>query len=1008
MQGLQPSVILASVLVFTASTSQAQFHNEGTEAQQAAVIRPTVASDYRVIDLADAGDISGTPVRIHEPDARYIKVHFSEFNLPAGVVAEVSSPDRKEVYRYSSESKDALTVDASREDDGTNRFSALSVTGDTAIVRLTGVMKSFDPARHRVRIDSYAHSKTGIDSSKTAKGKYGKRAGPNGRIESDCGTQERLDAVCWSDSYPDEYDRSTPVAMVITSRGDECTAWRVGSDNRMFTAQHCISSQDDLSGAEIWFNYESDSCGGPDASNVMKVSGRLLLATNWQLDYTLFSVNDFSSIKRFGNLGLDLRHGDIGENIFIPQHGKGDPKQISIESDMNSSGFCEIDNNQATGYGSRTDIEYFCDTTDSSSGSPVISGITGKVLALHHLGGCENSGAKIALIWPEVAEHFNNVVPEGDGGGSWVAGNEVPDAFFSVACTEMTCRFDASGSTDSDGSITGFAWDFGDGEQATGETVEHLYPNGGEFQVTLAVEDDEGAIGAYSEWVSMEQPNEPPSAVFSAACVENSCTFNGSNSADSDGSIVRWDWNLGDGSYSSGEKVTHDYSEAGSFNVLLEVEDDEGAVNSRFRRITVTLPNETPEASFTVECSEGRCSFDASGSSDPDGEVSDYSWSFGDGGNDQGVRVEHDFSRDGTFTVELAIQDDEGKTATASQAVTVDVPNKLPTAAFKVNCSGLDCQFDAGTSYDLDGSIGQFSWDFGDGTQTAGETTSHSFAEAGKYVVTLAVEDNEGAQDTQTHTVAASLPNRAPQASISFECSDGLCAFDGSSSSDSDGDITAYRWSFGDGRKATGATVEHRFDADGRYTVALTVEDDGGDLDVTSATIEIDLPNSTPSAAITYRCDDRKCSFDAGGSRDKDGRIESYLWSFGDGARSNDRSVTHQYNEDGRFTVILTVKDNEGAQHTSSQTVNVERKREIELDVNGKFQSSRSLALLKWRGAEGNVVLIYRNGELIGNFENNGRFQDMDLDYFSRATNYRVCESDSDLCSPSITIINNS
>ncbi|TQD43599.1 hypothetical protein FKV25_10165 [Lysobacter aestuarii] len=60
---------------------------------------------------------------------------------------------------------------------------------------------------------------------------------------------------------------------------------------------------------------------------------------------------------------------------------------------------------------------YTCDTEGGSSGSPVISRASNKVIALHHLGGCNNQGAKISRIWPQVASYFNNQVPDGDDGG---------------------------------------------------------------------------------------------------------------------------------------------------------------------------------------------------------------------------------------------------------------------------------------------------------------------------------------------------------------------------------------------------------------------------------------------------------------------------------------------------------------------------------------------------------------------------------------------------------------
>jgi hypothetical protein len=128
------------------------------------------------------------------------------------------------------------------------------------------------------------------------------------------------------------------------------------------------------------------------------VWGEQVLGTDETLDYTLFTIEDFDQVKKFGYLEFDLRRPARGEELYIPQHPGGDPTMIAMDSDEDANGTCAIDDPAYTGYAKASDVSYLCDTEGGSSGSPVLSKRTDKVLALHHFGGCPNSGVRIDLI----------------------------------------------------------------------------------------------------------------------------------------------------------------------------------------------------------------------------------------------------------------------------------------------------------------------------------------------------------------------------------------------------------------------------------------------------------------------------------------------------------------------------------------------------------------------------------------------------------------------------------
>lgn len=163
----------------------------------------------------------------------------------------------------------------------------------------------------------------------------------------------------------------------------------------------------------------------------------------------------------------------------------------------------------------------------------------------------------------------------------------------------------------------------------------------------------------------------------------------------------------------------------------------------------------------------------------------------------------------------------------------LDEPNNAPVADFTFNCPSLSqtCSFDASASADPDGTIGTYTWDFGDGTAGSGVTTSHGYSLGDtEYDVTLLVVDNEGAVDTVKKTVKPGLlsGNEKPAASFTYSCTGRICSFDGSASTD-DGSIQSWSWNFGDGATASGQTASHTFTSDGTYSVELVVTDNLGE-----------------------------------------------------------------------------------------------------------------------------------------------------------------------------------
>ena len=258
--------------------------------------------------------------------------------------------------------------------------------------------------------------------------------------------------------------------------------------------------------------------------------------------------------------------------------------------------------------------------------------------------------------------------------------NQPPTARIAATPSGLTVDVDGSGSSDPDGSVVSHHWAFGDGATATGATASHPYAAAGTYTVTLTVTDNAGATAVETAEVTVSGPpptNQPPTAVIAATSSALTADVDGAGSSDPDGSVVGHAWTFGDGGTGTGVTASHTYAAGGTYTVTLTVTDDEGATASTTAPVTVTAPpgaNQAPTAAFTATTAGLTADVNGAGSSDPDGSVVGYAWTFGDGGTGTGVTASHPYAAGGTYTVTLTVTDDEGATASTSAPVTVSAP----------------------------------------------------------------------------------------------------------------------------------------------------------------------------------------------------------------------------------------------------------------------------------------------------------------------------------------------
>jgi PKD repeat protein len=314
-------------------------------------------------------------------------------------------------------------------------------------------------------------------------------------------------------------------------------------------------------------------------------------------------------------------------------------------------------------------------------------------------------------------------------------------------------------STDSDGTIASWSWDFNDAGTSTLKNPTHDYAEDGTYSVTLTVTDDDGLSASISKDVVVS--NVPPTADFTFCPTSptnpNSIQFT-DTSTDVDGTITTWSWEFGDGATSSIQNPIHQYTDKGTYTINLRVADDDWASNTGSKDIVVSnvVSNVPPTADFTYSPSSPT-DFDViqftDASADSDGMIVYWSWNFGDGTNSTSKNPQHKYTTPGQYTVVLEVTDNNGAKKSISKIIIIsqsESSNNQPIANFSFYPSTAEInetiQF-TDTSIDTDGTITTYLWNFGDGTNSTNKNPQHKYTTNGTYSITLKITDDDGVTD---------------------------------------------------------------------------------------------------------------------------------------------------------------------------------------------------------------------------------------------------------------------
>ncbi|MCJ7488940.1 MAG: PKD domain-containing protein, partial [Thermoplasmata archaeon] len=421
--------------------------------------------------------------------------------------------------------------------------------------------------------------------------------------------------------------------------------------------------------------------------------------------------------------------------------------------------------------------------------------------------------------------------------------------------TDVT--FDGSDSEDDVPPIASWEWYIVElDDTVTGETAVYNFDTPGVYTVELTVTDSIDQTDTDTVSITIRDTEDPvaiAAADDSDIDMGDTVTLIGSDSYDNSGAIASYEWEFFDGvqiRVLSGETVGHVFDVPGSYPITLTVEDAAENTGTDDTLTIIVRDTEDPVAvaGDDQEVDEGdEVTFDSEGSED-NVAIAEYTWTFDYDGETQeldGATSTFTFDIAGVYVVTLTVTDFAGNYGTDTVTITVIAApvNEPPVANAGDDQEvtvGDEVTF-IGTGTDTDGTVVDYTWNFtydGEPEEVYESTATFTFDIAGVYTVTLTVTDDDGATGSDTMTVTVEdvfVPaNEPPVANAGTDKTVEVgeeVTFTGSASTDSDGTIANYTWTFTyDGETETlyGVSPKFTFEIAKAYTVTLTVTDDDG------------------------------------------------------------------------------------------------------------------------------------------------------------------------------------
>jgi PKD repeat protein len=531
-----------------------------------------------------------------------------------------------------------------------------------------------------------------------------------------------------------------------------------------------------------------------------------------------------------------------------------------------------------------------------------------------------------------------------------------------VSGTNEPITLTVANQTDSDNDILSFRWEgIGIPQNTTGTSVTVQQERPGVYPVRLTVNDGSGATNANYSINRVYEINAAPEPIFSIP--ENVApgdvfSLNGVESTDPNRDPLAYTWLVNGSEVARGDISTLSLNEPGNYEVTLLV-DDQRQVSNSVQRLSKTLRvNAAPLPVITAVpiTSKANVEFAATQSRDQESEIASYQWEFGDGSRGSGPQVSHNFSRTGTYTVKLTVNDGAGLKNSIQSTEHVIVVNSFPIANMEapdVVAPGEPFTVDASASSDSDGEITAYYWYANGAPSGTGVQNSITLNNPGLHTVSLSVNDDSGFDlargfdSKQVRVNQSPIPRWRTEPEMIIPGKE--VKFFADRSEDPDGNIETYIWKFEDGVEIRGEQIQRIFEDGGQKRFTLTAIDNDR-LSNSSTTIEgVATVNHQPYIVTEslVRSNSLNVRLDASASYDLDNDPMTFTWTLPDGTKRNEAGFTWSAPKAGVHIIGLTVDDGLGLENSiSKESVQVLVNRPVEAVVDSVITSCTGQTVL--------------------------------------------------------------
>jgi len=498
--------------------------------------------------------------------------------------------------------------------------------------------------------------------------------------------------------------------------------------------------------------------------------------------------------------------------------------------------------------------------------------------------------------------------------------NAPPTVYFkgidSSGCFPLNVQFTDSSKAGS-GGITGFRWDFGDGDTSNLKNPSHIYRGAANYPVTLQVIDQNGCASVLTKTGYIKIPNGVTASFATIAA--SGCKFPitiqlNNTSTGVPGFTNTYTWSFGDGSANSNAtSPPHTYNASGTFNIKLIAQSPKGCIDSITVRTSILAGN----VSSSFQAPDSICvnsPINFLNTSAPKPSVSN--WDFGDGTSSSQISVYNKtFTAAGVYTIKLT-----NTFGACIDSISKQITVLIPAVANFTGSptTGCDSLFTVNFTDQSAGASSWF-WSFGDGSTSNKQSPTHTYIGYGKYSITLQVSNATGCTGSITKTQY--IQNGKPFIQLSKINSAGCAPFSFSPiliDTVVDG-IKTYSWDFGDGTTSTSANPPaHSYPSAGTYYVKLSVTTNGGCSASTIDTVLVGTikPVASFTASRTTACVNSPITFTDHSTNNPN----SWLWTFGDGNSSTIESPAYSYKAPGTFIATLRAYNN-GCNDSAKTTI---------------------------------------------------------------------------------------